>query len=167
MEPAERRRVGERLIGLVRAAGGKLTVGGDIDLAAALGADGVHLGGGRSASVAAARDRLGADAWVGVSAHGGGEVVQAAEAGADYATLSPIFATASKPGYGPALGPDALRAASRSGFPVLALGGIGPDTLPACREAGAAGVAVMGLPMRAPDPAAAVRRCLDAWRSPA
>ncbi len=161
---AERRALGAVVAGEVRAAGGFLTVGGDPDLAAALGAGGVHLpGGSGSEAVARVRAALGAAAWVGISAHTPGDVAAAAEAGADYVTLSPIFATASKPGYGPALGPGAIAAAREVGLPIIALGGIGEGTLTACREAGAAGFAVMGGVMRSENPAAETRRLLGAW----
>jgi thiamine-phosphate pyrophosphorylase len=159
----ERRRLGETVADEVRKAGGTLTVGGDVALAAALGAEGVHLPGG--ASVAPARDRLGA-VLLGVSAHSLRDVEAAATAGADYVTLSPVFPTASKPGYGPALGPEAITAAQCFGLPVIALGGIGADTIPACQQSGAAGFAVMGGVMRAEDPAAVVRRLLGAWHPP-
>jgi len=158
----ERRRLGEAVAREVRAAGGCLTVGGDPDLAVALGAGGVHLPSG--ASIAAARDRLGG-VRLGISAHSLREVEAAALAGADYVTLSPIFPTASKPGYGPALGPEAIRAARGFGLPIVALGGVGAGTLALCREAGAAGFAVMGGVMRAEDPAAEVRGLLGAWQS--
>jgi thiamine-phosphate pyrophosphorylase len=77
----------------------------------------------------------------------------------DYATLSPIWATASKPGYGPALGIEGLAKAvvAVPELPVYALGGVMPGRASACIEAGAAGVAVMGAVMGAPDPAAVVR----------
>ncbi len=83
--------------------GGALTIGRDVELAAQVGAAGVQLG--DAAAVAPARARLGRGALLGVSAHSLAEVRAAREAGADYVTLSPIFLTASKPGYGPALGP--------------------------------------------------------------
>ncbi|MFF0720528.1 thiamine phosphate synthase [Micromonospora sp. NPDC003816] len=72
----------------------------------------------------------------------------------DYVTLSPVFPTRSKPGYGPPLGPDGLAAlVGRSPVPVLALGGIEtPAQVRACVEAGAIGVAVQGAIMRARDP---------------
>jgi thiamine-phosphate pyrophosphorylase len=84
-------------------------------------------------------------------------VAAARDADADYATLSPIFPTASKPGYGPPLGVEALRAAAESGLPVFALGGVLPENARSCREAGAHGVAVMGPVMRAQDPFAALQ----------
>ncbi|MFE1602767.1 thiamine phosphate synthase [Methylobacterium sp. ID0610] len=154
----ERAALAEEVARLVRAAGGHLTIGRDIALAARVGAGGVQLG--SVAAVAQARAALGPRAVIGLSAHHVAEVAAAREAGADYATLSPIFASASKPGYGPALGPAALAAAARTGLPVLALGGVEPGTLPACLRAGAAGVAVMGGVMRAADPAEAVRELI-------
>jgi thiamine-phosphate pyrophosphorylase len=72
--------------------------------------------------------------------------------GVDYVTLSPIYPTSSKPGYGPALGPTG---AAGMGAPVpwLALGGIETAAQAAeCAAAGADGIAVMGALMRSPDP---------------
>ena len=125
--------------------GATLTVGGDVALAAEVGA-GVHLGAG--ADLAAARRMLGPGGLIGVSAHSLGEVHAARDVGADYATLSPIFPTSSKPGYGPALGLAALRAAADVGLPVLALGGVTAASAHDCLDAGAAGIAVMGEAMR-------------------
>lgn len=130
-----------------------LTVHGDLDAAAHC--DGVHLPAG--GDVEAARRRLGRRALVGLSCHTAGEVCAAAEAGADYATLSPIFLSTSKPGYGPALGVAALEEVRHAGIAVLALGGIEPDLVAPCRRAGAAGVAVMGRLMRTSRPAALAR----------
>ncbi|MEV4119013.1 thiamine phosphate synthase [Micromonospora sp. NPDC049645] len=72
-----------------------------------------------------------------------------------YATVSPIWPTKTKPGYGPPLGPDGLRKlVEATPMPLLALGGIEtPDQVTACVEAGAVGVAVLGAVMRAKDPA--------------
>ena len=103
----------------------------------------------------AARALLHPSAWVSISAHSTEEVFAAAEAGADAVTLSPIFASASKPGYGPALGLERLaEVAAVSPLPVIALGGIEDEgSVRACLDAGAAAVAVMGAAMRAADPA--------------
>ena len=79
-------------------------------------------------------------------------------------TLSPIFLTVSKPGYGPAIGLDALAAAAQlCDGPVVALGGIDAGNLGACLAAGARGIAVMGEVMRAADPEATVRRLIAAF----
>ncbi len=85
-------------------------------------------------------------------------------AGADYVTVSPVFPTASKPGYGPAIGLDGLAGRSRRrAAPVVALGGITPDNAALCRAAGAVGIAVMGEVMRADDPQATVARLIHAF----
>jgi thiamine-phosphate pyrophosphorylase len=166
---AERRAVAQRLLALVRPHGAKLSLGGDVALAAEIAADGVHLA--ANAPIAAARARLGARALIGVSAHGDADVAAAAAAGADYATLSPIFASASKPGYGPALGVAALAHAVPHGLPVLALGGVTAERADACLRAGAAGIAVMGEVMRAagrPDGVRdSVQRYMAALHAPA
>ncbi|WP_239098239.1 thiamine phosphate synthase [Micromonospora qiuiae] len=72
----------------------------------------------------------------------------------DYVTLSPVYPTRTKPGYGPPLLPGGLADLIRlSPVPAIALGGIEtPAQVRACVEAGAAGVAVLGAIMRAPDP---------------
>lgn len=124
------------------------------------GADGVHLPQGHS--VSDARRLAGKHALIGVSAHSLDEARIAADAGADYITLSPIFLTASKPGYGPALGLDGLRRiAARLAIPTAALGGVGADNAAACLDAGATGVAVMGNVMSAADPQAAVAALIE------
>jgi thiamine-phosphate pyrophosphorylase len=136
-----------------------LIVAGDPALARAVGADGVHL---------AADDPWPGDSAAGLrvgrSCHTPGELMAAATGGvAAYATFSPVFATTSKPGYGPALGIDGLaggcRAVAEVGSPlaVYALGGIGPAQAVRCLAAGAAGVAVMGAVMQADDPRGIVR----------
>lgn len=145
----ERRRLAELLQALAAQAGAVLTVGADVELASAVGAAGVHLR--RADEIDEARRRLGPAALIGVSAHSPAEVAGAAEHGADYATLSPIFASASKPGYGPALGPAALGQAAVFGLPVLALGGVTMANSGDCIAKGAAGVALMGEMMRARD----------------
>ena len=58
--------------------------------------------------------------------------------------------TASKPGYGPALGVEGFAALAPLGPPAYALGGVGPDHVPDLLAAGATGVAVMGPVMRDP-----------------
>jgi thiamine monophosphate synthase len=119
--------------------------------------------------IVAGRDHLAAadplpvrHSTVGRSCHDAREVVAAAAEGVDYLTVSPVFLTASKPGYGPALGLAGLRRlVALTGVPVYALGGVDEGNAAACLEAGAAGVAVMGAVMRAGDPAEVVRRLVE------
>jgi thiamine-phosphate diphosphorylase len=114
---------------------------------ATIDADGVHL---------AASDPfpLPRPPIVGRSCHSPGELDRAADEGCDYATLSPVFASPSKPGYGPPLGIEALRDAP---LPVYALGGVDGRNAAACIAAGATGVAVMGAVMRSGDLARLLR----------
>ena len=118
-----------------------------------LGADGIHLPldvlrEWRAASRRRSAPQAGAVQLVGASAHSAAEIAEAAALGAAYATLSPIFATACKPGAVP-LGTAALAAACKeSTIPIFALGGIGMDKLDACIEAGAAGCCMMSELMR-------------------
>jgi len=157
---AERLALLRALLPLARRHGARLTVHDDIAAAVETRCDGVHLPGG--ADPAAVR-RLLPDALIGASAHTPEEAAAKLRAGADYTTLSPIFLTSSKPGYGPALGLDTLAAAARLGpGPIVALGGLNATNIAACFAAGAKGIAVMGEIMRAADPAAETRNLLAA-----
>jgi len=158
--PDALRRLAGDLAPIAHAHGARLVVHG----IAVAGTDGVHLPAGRD--VAAMRRTIGPDALLGASTHDADAVSAAAAAGADYVTLSPVFVTASKPGYGPALGVAPLGSiARRAPIPVIALGGIDAGNAGACMAAGAAGVAVMGGVMRADDPGAVVARLVAAIRA--
>jgi thiamine-phosphate diphosphorylase len=156
----ERRALARSIAEQLRPVDGALLVAGDVDLAGELGAAGVHLAAADPWPSPAAEPGV-----VGRSCHSADDLRAALTSGADYATLSPIWPTPSKPGYGPALGPAGLAAACAAvpGLPVVALGGVTPERAGACRAAGAAAVAVMGEVMRADDPAACVRALLAAW----
>jgi thiamine-phosphate pyrophosphorylase len=134
-----------------------------LDLARALGA-GLHTSAG-GFSIAEARKALGPVQPVGYSAHAPEEARDAAEQGADYALLSPIYPTRSHPER-PALGPDAFGAAASGAFPVYALGGVTPARVPDVRAAGAYGVAVLSGILDAPDVAGAVGGYLRALEAP-
>lgn len=150
LPPQERRALLRKLVAIGHQWDARVTVHDDLHAAVETGAAGVHLPAG--ASVKEARRFLGDRAMIGQSAHGAEEISRAAEEGADYVTLSPIFITASKPGYGPALGLSVL--AKPWPIPVLALGGLDETNIAACLAAGTAGVAIMGGAMRALDPKA-------------
>jgi thiamine-phosphate pyrophosphorylase len=137
-----------------------VTVHEDIDAAAMAGAGGVHLP--SAGNPKAARARL-PDGLIGASAHSVEEASALLGYGADYVTVSPVFITASKPGYGPAIGLDGLaEIVAQVPGPVIALGGIMPANAPLCLSAGARGVAVMGEVMRATNPQATVEAILAA-----
>jgi thiamine-phosphate pyrophosphorylase len=141
----------KRLVAAARPFGATVVINGEASVAAEAGAAGVHLPQGHA--VSEARRIAGVDALIGVSAHSAKEVVETAKAGADYATLSPIFPTETKPDYGPPLGLDSLiRIASSVELPLIALAGVTRENARACLDAGASGVAVMGSVMRAQSP---------------
>ena len=160
LPPDELLDLAREIAALTSARGATLSISSDIAAARALKA-GLHLP--TDGKPLAARAALGSAALIGQSAHSVEEAEKALDTGADYVTLSPIFASASKPGYGPALGSEGLRrVAARLQIPIVALAGIDVDNAGTCLKAGAAAVAVMGGIMRAKDPAAEVRDLLAA-----
>jgi thiamine-phosphate pyrophosphorylase len=155
---AERRALLGALVVLGHRWEATVTVHDDLDATAMANAGGLHLPSGGSPE--AARLRL-PGALIGASAHSSEEALGLLRAGADYVTVSPVFVTASKPGYGPALGLDGLaRIVARAAGPVIALGGVTAANAVPCLAAGAHGIAVMGEVMRAADPRAAVEAIL-------
>ncbi|HZT51311.1 MAG TPA: thiamine phosphate synthase [Stellaceae bacterium] len=165
LSAADRLALLRRLVALGRRWGAVVGVHEDVGAAQAAEAGAVHLPDG--ASIAAARRRLGPGVLIGASAHGAERIKAAAAEGADYVTISPIFASASKPGYGPELGLVTLANLSRdAGVPVLGLGGIDATNIASVIAAGAAGAAVMGAVMAAEDPALRVAALVAALRAP-
>jgi thiamine-phosphate pyrophosphorylase len=140
----------------LRAQGLKVLVSRRLDVALALGLDGVQLG--REATpVAEARALLGPKPWIGYSAHEPDVARAAAKAGASFVTLSPVYATSSKPG-APPRGVDWLRAGvAQLAIPVLALGGVTAARVAEVTRAGAHGVVAVEALGAAPDPEAAAR----------
>jgi thiamine-phosphate diphosphorylase len=169
---AERRALAAALRPIVASVSGVLLVASDLTIEA----DGVHLS---ATDPYPFEDR---PAIVGRSCHDLADVRRAAAEGCDYATLSPIFATISKPGHGPALGLDGLRdivddfelgsddapaapvGPDGKAMPIYALGGIDVDLAGVCLRAGARGVAAMGSVMRAADPSAVAHGLAHAVR---
>lgn len=143
-----------------RGGSARVIVNRRIDVALAIRADGVHLG-FDAVDAATARKLLGVNALVGVSCHAAPELAGARDA--SYAMLAPIFAPLSKCSSRRPLGLGAL-AGLAGGLPVLAQGGIDAARARAAVAAGAAGVAVTGAILMAPDPAqaaATLRHALD------
>ncbi len=114
-----------------------------VDVALAVGADGVHLPSyGLPPSVVKS---ISPKLMVGCSAHDLDSALWAQEEGADFITLSPVFKTSSHPEAEP-LGPGVLREVSlRLNIPVYALGGITWDKIKLCYKNGAYGVAGISL----------------------
>jgi thiamine-phosphate pyrophosphorylase len=134
-----------------------------VDLVAAAGADGVHVG-QDDTPVAAAREALGPELIVGLSTHSPEQIDTAS--GVDYIGVGPVHATPTKPGR-PAVGVELVRyAATHAAVPFFAIGGIGPRNAAAVRAAGASRIAVVRALTQAADPEPAARRLRQALTSP-
>lgn len=131
-------------------------VNDDAALAAAVGADGVHLG-EHDGAIATARVLLGNQAIIGVSCYDNASLAQRAVAsGADYLAFGAFFPSSTKPGARHAA-ISLLRETRALGLPQVAIGGITPDNAPTLIAAGADLVAVISGVFDAPDPLAATR----------
>ena len=139
-----------------RECGVKLIINDRADIAAAVGADGVHLG-QDDLPVAAARERLGATAIIGLSTHSLSQAEAATKLGIDYLAIGPIFSSATKEDTAPEVGLDGLKAVrSRVGeFPLVAIGGITVDRALNVLQAGADSVAIISALLRNPHEIAA------------
>ena len=136
----------EPLVRLCHEYDAKALINACAEVAAVVGADGIHLPG---AGVEAVRAASGRPLIIGCSTHSPGEVRVRETEGADFVVYGPVHPTDSKPGHGPALGPEGLRlVAGVARIPIFALGGVTPERVEACMKAGAFGVAVMSGVMR-------------------
>jgi len=142
-----------------------LIVNDRVDVAALVGAAGVHLG-QEDLPAAAARAQLGPRAIIGLSTHDPVQLDAAVREGiADYLAYGPVFVTTSKARPDPTQGLAALAAARRRcPHPLVAIGGIDGDRLADVLATGADAVAVIAAIARAGDPEAATRTLLAAAR---
>jgi thiamine-phosphate pyrophosphorylase len=164
LPPAEQVTLAKRLLPIARSWRARLTLHGDPALAREAGLDGVHLSAGGNPALA--RQALGSSALIGISIHTAAEAEALDPAAVDYAVAGPAYATPSKPGYGPFLGPRGIAEICRAtSVPIIAIGGITADKVAEMQGAGAAGVAVMGGVMRADDPADQIKTLMAALPS--
>jgi len=130
-----------------------------VDVALAAGAAGAHLG-QEDPPLDALRPHVPPGFLLGVSVGSAREAEGTRAWPADYWSIGPCFATATKPDAGPPLGPDGFAALARrapAGMPVIGVGGITAANAGQLARAGAAGIAVVGAVWNASDPAAAAR----------
>jgi len=114
-----------------------------VDLALAVGADGVHLG-QSDLPLRVGRSLLGKSAVIGISTHTLSEAIQAEKDGADYIGLGPIFKTSTKTDAKAPVGIDAITTVKRAiHIPLYAIGGIQFSDLPKIFAAGADGIAAI------------------------
>lgn len=142
-----------------------LIINDRIEVAAAIGADGVHVG-QSDAAARAARARLGAEAIVGLSIQTLAHARAVDAAVVDYVGVGPVFATATKRDHSPPLGFAGLAAVcAEAPVPAVAIGGLGVAEVASVWHAGAVGVAVVSAICSQPDPEAAARAFADATRA--
>ena len=146
-----------RLVALLAPVEVPLIVNNRLEVAAAAGAAGVHVG-QADASPALARDRLGPAAIIGLSITGASQLATLAADHVDYLGVGPVFATATKPDAEPPMGLAGL-ATVRAGtaLPIVAIGGIDRTNAARVIAAGADGIAVVSAICAAPAPRDAAR----------
>ena len=139
----------------------KLFINTSARIALEVEAAGVHLP-ANAESVERVKTQTESKLYIGCSVHSLDAAQRREAEGADFVTYSPIYPTASKPGYGPAVGIAGLAEVTKGvNLPVFALGGITPDRVDECLAAGAFGVAVMSGVMSPTGVGKQVRRYLD------
>lgn len=144
----------------VAAGGARLIVNDRADVAAIVGAGGVHVG-QEDLPVEAARKICGGAVWVGVSTHNLEQLRAADATSADYIAVGPIFATGTKLNPDPVVGLEFLRSARGiTRKPLVAIGGITVESASDVYRAGADSVAVIRDLMAAKDPAGKAREYL-------
>jgi thiamine-phosphate pyrophosphorylase len=154
------------LVALCHRYGGLLIVNDRVDLAVASGSDGAHVGQDDLPAIVA-REILGPDLLLGVSASTVEEAIEVDRSGADYLGFGAMFRTPTKVDAEYA-GPELLASVKRRvALPVVAIGGITPDNIGEVRAAGADLVAVVGAVFGARKPADATRTLLRAMSQPA
>lgn len=130
----------------------------NIDLAAKVMADGVHLG-QDDASPELARKILGKDAIIGATVSGLEELASTDLSHCDYMGTGPVFPTSTKANAKPVKGLSGFKAvADKAPVPVVAIGGITAKTAPLCFDHGASGIAVISFISRSKKPAENARR---------
>lgn len=162
---ALRREQAAALRALCKARGAIFIVNDDVELALAVGADGVHLG-RDDATIAAARARLGPDAIVGVSCYDAiGRAQSSISAGGDYIAFGSFHSSRVKPDAVRA--PLSLIAEAKARWPdisVVAIGGITAANAAPLVAAGADALAVITALYDAPDVGLAARELVACFR---
>lgn len=148
---------------MCRQAGATFIIDDRVDIARRIGADGVHLG-KNDMPVSEARKLLGDDAIIGGTANTINDIVLHYKQGADYIGCGPFRFTTTKQRLAPVLGLNGYRQivagmkAQGIRLPIVAIGGIGVDDIPAIMQTGVSGIALSGSILRATDPAIETQR---------
>lgn len=137
---------------LLLGTGVPLIINDRLDVALAVGAEGLHLG-QQDMTIADARRLAGPEMLIGISAECLDDALQAAAEGADYIGISPVFATTTKKDAASPLGLAGVRQIRKAVYlPLVGIGGITVDNAAEVLQAGADGVAVVSAIVAAPSP---------------
>src|SRR5438067_2526938 len=139
-------------LSIARSAAVKLIINDRVDIALAIGADGVHLG-QTDMPVEAARRLLGDQAIIGCSTHNVNQVQEAVRRSVDYLAFGPIFPTASKENPDPIVGLAELAQVKTlvGSLPLVAIGGIGTGAIREVLRSGPDSVAVISAVLNGPN----------------
>lgn len=155
-----------RIQNLCKSYGATFMIDDHVELVKKVRADGVHLG-KNDMPVAEARKILGKDFIIGGTANTFEDVKMHYEAGADYIGCGPFRFTTTKKNLSPVLGLEGYRSIILQmkekgiGLPVVAIGGITFEDIPAIMETGVNGIALSGTILQATDPVAETRRIVN------
>ena len=129
---------------VAREHGVQIIINDRVDVALAVGADGVHLG-QDDLPPEAARRLLGDNAVIGCSTHSLSQALEVTKLPVDYIAIGPIFQTSTKENPSPVVGLDGLRVVREAigKLPLVAIGGITPANIEEVIEAGADAVAMI------------------------
>lgn len=156
----------EEVIPLCRRHGAKFLLDDHVELVRQLGADGVHLG-KNDMPVDEARKILGPDIIIGGTANTIEDIIRLHKQGADYIGCGPFRFTTTKKNLSPILGLDGYKSIVVKmkelgiDLPIVAIGGITVEDIPAVMETGVSGIALSGAILGAPDPVEMTARIIE------
>lgn len=156
----------EEVLPLCRRHGAKFLLDDHVELVRQLGADGVHLG-KNDMPVDEARKILGPDSIIGGTANTIEEIIRLHKQGADYIGCGPFRFTTTKKNLSPILGLDGYKSIVLKmkelgiDLPIVAIGGITVEDIPAVMGTGVSGIALSGAILGAPDPVEMTARIIE------
>lgn len=149
-------RLARLMLPITREHGVPLVINDHLEVAAAVGSEGVHVGQDDDA-VAKARAVVGSTCFVGKSTHSLAQAVAAQKEGADYIGFGPLYATGTKPDYVPIGLQDIAEVHRRVTLPIFCIGGVNAARLDDIIAAGAQRVVVVSAFLLAADVSGEVR----------
>lgn len=156
----------EEVLPLCRRHGAKFLLDDHVELVRQLGADGVHLG-KNDMPVDEARKILGPDIIIGGTANTIEDIIRLHKQGADYIGCGPFRFTTTKKNLSPILGLEGYKSIVLKmkelgiDLPIVAIGGITVEDIPAVMGTGVSGIALSGAILGAPDPVEMTARIIE------